>query len=377
MDVSVFATRTDFRNIANVKSTKEYIIGLDLGYSATKCITEDSAFCVPSFAREIRGEIIGGLSSDEIIYTNENGRSYSVGERALKGLKHGENVKETSIYGRNHYQAPEYLIQFRVGLGIALWNKKDTDERPFFIKTGLPPAYLAEDSAYMRKIMEGHHKFTLRRGNSVKEFDITVDSKQIDIIIQPMGTIISIGTEDYGKNQSKVGHFLRSRILIFDVGFGTLDTFYLRDSEVEARDTDERLGMKRVLEEARNAIFKDYPNAKTFLSIPKMQECLATGSFSYVDRVNLREDTIHIAPYIQAANEKVREEAFDSQKDNYADIDYLVMTGGLGGAWHQYFEERLKGLRVTVMKGNAQSDGLPFIYANARGYYMAHYGSTK
>lgn len=376
MNVSQFATMTDFRSVTNVRSNTEYIIGLDLGYSATKCITEDQAFCIPSFAREIRGDIIGSLGQNEIVYTNESGRSYSVGERALRTLKHGETVKETSIYGRSHYQSPEYLIQFRVGLGIALWNKSPEDERPFFIETGLPPAYLNEDSTYMRAVMEGHHKFTLRKGNEVKQFDLTVDSKQIDIIIQPMGTIISIGTEESGKRQRLVNHYLTSRILIFDVGFGTLDTFYLRDSEIEGRTTDERLGMKRVLEETRDAIIKDHPAAASFLTIPAMQNCLHTGRFTYVNKLDFNEKSVEIGPYFKAANEKVMKEAFDSQKDNYVDIDYLVMTGGLGAAWCEYFENRLKNLSLKVIRGNVQSN-LPHVYANARGYYMSRYGETR
>lgn len=376
MDVSVFATRTDFRTISHAKSDKELIIGLDLGYSATKCITENMAFCIPSFAREIKGDLIGELGANEVVYKNENGRSYSVGERALKGLKQGENVKETDIYGRNHYMAPEYLIQFRVGLGLALWNRNPTDQRPIFIETGLPPAYLTEDSIYMRRAMEGHHKFTLKRGNTTKNFDLVIDSKQIDIIIQPMGTVASIGTDETGKNQSKIGQYLRSKILVFDGGFGTLDTFYIRDGEVEAKNTDDTLGMRRVLDEARQAILKEHM-IKATISIPEMQECLNTGKYSYTDRISFQTTELDITPYISAANTKVREEAFNSCRDIFPDIDYLVMTGGAGAAWCQFFIDKLKNAKhIKVIPGNSQS-GLPYIYANARGYYMARLGSTR
>jgi plasmid segregation protein ParM len=340
MDVSNFATRTDFKVLSNARSDKEFIIGLDLGYSSTKCFTENAAFCIPSFAREIKGDIVGELGANEIVYTNESGRCYSVGERALKGLKKGESVKETDIYGRNHYMVPEYLIQFRVALGIALWNKNVADQRPIFIETGLPPAYLSEDSAYMRKAMEGRHNFSMRKGNITKKFDIEIDSKQIDIIIQPMGTVASIGTDESGKNQSKMGFYLRSRILIFDGGFGTLDTFYIRDGEVEARNTDNMLGMRRVLDEARQAIIREH-HLKAIISIPEMQECLNTGKYSYTDRINLNTIEIDIAPYVAVANAKVREEAFNSCIDIYPDIDCLVMTGGTGAAWINFFIEKL------------------------------------
>lgn len=376
MDVSIFATKTDFRTVSHAKSDKEFIIGLDLGYSATKCITENEAFCIPSFSREIKGELIAELGVNEVVYINEDGRSYSVGERALKGLKRGENVKETDIYGRNHYMAPEYLIQYRVGLGISLWNRSPMDQRPIFIETGLPPAYLSEDSVYMRKVMEGRHVFTIRKGKVVKNFDIVIDSKQIDIINQPMGTVASIGTDESGKNQSKVGHYLKSRILVFDGGFGTLDTFCIRSGVVESKDTDDTLGMRRVLDETRQSIIKEN-NINVGISIPEMQECLNTGKYSYTDRMTFHTKEIDIAPYIRAANAKVREEAFNSCSDIYPDIDYLIMTGGTGAAWCRFFAEKLKhATHIKVVPGNSQSN-LPHIYANARGYYMARLGSTR
>lgn len=376
MDVSVFATRTDFRSLSLAKSNNEYIIGLDLGYSSTKCITENMAFCIPNFAREVKGELLGDLGSNEIIYTNEYGKSYSVGERALKSLKQGENVRETDLYGRNHYMAPEYLIQFRVGLGIALWNRNSNDQRPIFIETGLPPAYLAEDTSYMRRVIEGRHSFTLRKGNIAKNFDIIIDSKQIDIISQPMGTVASIGTDETGKNQSKVGHYLKSRLLVLDGGFGTLDTFYISNREVEAKNTDDTLGMRRILDEARQAIIKEH-NIKATISIPEMLECLHTGKYVYTDRISFKTISVDIGPYIKAANAKVREEALESCRDMIPNIDYLVITGGTGAAWYNYFTDKLKFVTsLKVIPGNAQS-GLPFIYANARGYYMAHLGISR
>lgn len=376
MDTTIFAPRTDFRKENHPVSDKAFILGLDLGYSAVKCFYEKGVFCVPNFVREIRGEIVGQLGKSDIIYINENNRTYAVGDKALKSLKHGETVKETGLYGRNHYIAPEFLIMFRTALGLAMWDREESDTRPVYIQTGLPPAYLTEDEAYLRSIIEGHHEFQLRKGEETRTFAVTIDSKQVDVIIQPMGTLFSIGTSEDGKNQTKVLHYLNSKILIFDGGFGTLDTYLLRNGSAEAKDTDETLGMRRVLSEARNAILRDHPNIKAAISIPEMQECLNTGRYIYVDKINMREEVIDITSYIWQANNMVREEAFNNYKDMFTDVDYIVMTGGIGAAWCKYFSDRLRGLSVTVVPGNDQCN-LPYIYANARGYFMARYGQIK
>lgn len=57
----------------------------------------------------------------------------------------------------------------------------------------------------------------------------------------------------------------------------------------------------------------------------------------------------------------------------FTDYDVLVVTGGTGAAWIQYFRETLSGLEdLKIIPGNDGNE-LPIYYANARGYYMSAY----
>ncbi|MGN0241317.1 MAG: hypothetical protein ACI4CS_06490, partial [Candidatus Weimeria sp.] len=60
-----------------------------------------------------------------------------------------------------------------------------------------------------------------------------------------------------------------------------------------------------------------------------------------------------------------------------ADYDYMIVTGGTGAAWYPYIEERFKGFTtLKLLRGN-QNDGLPFVYANCRGYYLYREGKLR
>ena len=53
-DTAKFRTRQEFvKNYTYPKSKKEYIIGLDAGYSSMKCFYEQGHFVFPSYARRI------------------------------------------------------------------------------------------------------------------------------------------------------------------------------------------------------------------------------------------------------------------------------------------------------------------------------------
>lgn len=62
MDTSKFRTRQEFRTLINPKG-KDFIIGLDAGYSGTKTFFESGCGTFPTYARKI----------DEMLYlTDEN-----------------------------------------------------------------------------------------------------------------------------------------------------------------------------------------------------------------------------------------------------------------------------------------------------------------
>ena len=54
MKTNKFRTRQEFiKRFTHPKSKREYVIGLDAGYSSMKCFYENGYFCFPSYAKRI------------------------------------------------------------------------------------------------------------------------------------------------------------------------------------------------------------------------------------------------------------------------------------------------------------------------------------
>ena len=367
MDTKVFATRAEKRGKDNPHIAGVHILGLDMGYSSPKCVYEGGNFMFPNFCQKITGELFGKLSKSDLIYEDiETGEKYCVGDMATKSISEDTLVAEDSLYGRNHYLHPNFIINLRTALGLALWNV-ETDGHDVFIQTGLPPAYMLQDEVYLRNAIERTHQFRLTSGDETKTFNLTFTKENVDVMYQPMGTFYSTVFDNNGNPTPAMAEYMNSNIMVFDGGFGTLDKFVVYEKELKNKSSDENLGMKRVLEEARELIRKDFG---TDISIPAMQTCLKTGKIQVNDMVNLTTKTYAIDTYIEKANEIVREEAFESIKNYVFKIKYLIMSGGTGAAWYNYFKERLKNVEsLQVIQGNTNSS-LPMVYSNARGYYM-------
>lgn len=377
MNTMSFSTMTERRTRSMPKINGIHIIGLDMGYSAPKCVYEQGNFIFPNYCKKITGEIFGELSKTDIIYENlDTGERYAVGEMAMNELGSDSVVSEDELFSRNHYLHPNFKICFQTALGLAMWDY-ESDGSDIFIQTGLPPAYKDEDEPCLRIIMEQTHNFAITNGNVRKEFHLTIKPDQVDVIFQPMGTFWSLCYNGDGKWSPIASELMKSDLMLFDGGFGTLDQFYVKGKELKTKDTNPTLGMRRVLDETRNLIKKE---RGVSISIPAMQECLKKGKFSVNDRVTLSVKTYPIDDYLRRANELVCKEAFETVRNYVFNIRYLVMTGGTGAAWCDYFQEHLKGVStLRVLPGNKVFAGnespLPIVYSNARGYYMYRYNA--
>lgn len=350
-----------------------HIIGLDMGYSGPKCFNERGNFVFPNYCKKITGEIIGELNKNDIIYKNlETKEKYAVGIMALRSLNEEDVVSEDILYGRNHYLHINFKVVFETSLGLSLWDTK-TDGSDVFLQTGLPPLYITKDESYLRSVIEGEHKFELTLGNATKQFNITLKKNNIDVMSQPMGTLTSLLFNDQGMPTSNAISLMKSNLMVFDCGFGTLDTFLIKANQLESKNTNPNLGMKRVLIETKKLIEKDLGVS---ISLIGMQKILREGVIHINDLVTFTTKEYPINDYLLKANNIVCKEALESIKDYIFNIKYLIMTGGTSEAWINYFREKLKNTNVEIIQGN-QSTSLPIIYANARGYYFSRLQKSR
>jgi len=348
------------------KFANKHIIGLDLGYSAPKGYHENGEFIFPNYCKKLAGELQGELSNDDMIYTDiETGDKYVVGSMALKSMTSDTVVAEDALYGRNHYLSKDFKVMFETSLGLACWDLTTTGE-DLFLQTGLPPAYLETDSPYLRSVLEGEHNFTLRVGKDSKSFSITLLANQIDIMPQPMGTLNSLLFNNAG-NPTRAD-LLKSDVLIVDAGFGTLDTFFIHANQIEGKNTDSSLGMKRILTETRDLIRSELG---INVSIPAMQKVLKTGEVEKIDLISFTTKKYKIDEYLKRAVKKVEDETFDFIKQYAFNVEYIILTGGTTETYRQDFIEKLTGIGKKVLMGNENCSHLPVVFANSRGYYYS------
>lgn len=383
MNIRNFKTKTEFIERANGAINGVWEIGLDIGYSAVKLFSPNMIARFPSYARRVDDDfkMLTGASPETILYKDsETGEMWVVGEMAQNLIQSNDTSdSEASLYGRERYGNPMFKVVTRTGLGIGmLKNQYGTPEgKKLIIQTGLPEKYIKMDTDSLVSVLAGTHKFQLKIGQAPwVEFEFTLNGLNDDIYVmsQPMGTLFSAAISKNGQWHPDASKYLKSNVLVFDPGFGTLDLFPIVSSVVQKGETYADLGMKRVLHETCNAIFDEY---HTEYTVPAMQKALGTGVVRVAKKVDGRTVTKDepFGHLLEASNKKVCKEALIRTESviNLVDFDYLIVTGGTGAAWLEYIKEAYKDMEtLKIIYGN-QNDNLPFVYSNVRGYFIYRY----
>lgn len=374
-----FKTKTIFTERKNESVDGIWTIALDIGYSAVKGFSNNMIYSFPSYCRKITNQMLtfGDSNKSDILYKdNETGEMWAVGAMAQDMITSDETRDSIAeLYGRNRYFSEIFNVISRVGMGLGmLENQYDSPNgKKLVLQTGLPPAYMKSDTPLIKEALSGHHDFSIKTAlTDGKWMSIQFDLPEEDIYVmpQPMGTLLSISTDNTGKPIPDAQKYFKSSMLIFDPGFGTLDVFNIRNKLIESTETFDNLGMKRVFQETADLIMKKYGQEVT---IPAMQKLLATGEVKLFDRKTRSTRVEPIDELLEQASKSVCMEALqkvDNIYNNLFDHDYLVITGGTGDAWKSTIIEYYSGMEsLKIINGN-QNDMLPSIFSNVRGYYL-------
>lgn len=372
-----FKTKTIFTERKNESVDGIWTVALDIGYSAVKGFSNNMIYSFPSYCRKMTNQMLsfGDTNKTDIMYKdNETGEQWIVGTAAQEMITSDETRDSIAeLYGRNRYFSDIFKVISRVGMGIGmLTNQYDTPNgKKLVVQTGLPPAYLKTDTVYIKEALSGHHNFSIKIGNK-SWISLTYDLAEEDIYVmpQPMGTLLSISTDNTGKTIPDAAKYFKSSMLIFDPGFGTLDVFNIRNKMIESSETFDNLGMKRVMQETSNMILEKFNQE---VPVPAMQKLLTTGEVKCFNRKERKTTMNNFSDLLEKASEKVCYEALqkiDNIYNNLVDHDYLVITGGTGDAWKSIITEYYSGMdSLRIISGN-QNDMLPTIFSNVRGYYL-------
>ena len=373
MNTNQFRTKQEFKKNADIPKGKKFVIGLDIGYSAVKCFYEKGYFCFPSYVRKLDSDLFIYGEQDILYRDMETGNQYIIGRTAQEMISTSEtNVTESELLSRNRYRSKSFKILCNIAMAFALDCKND--EREIVVQTGLPSAYEKADTPAIKKALLKPAHFQLKIGTGEwKEYNFSVEEKNIFVMPQPSGSLYSALIRQDGTYMPDAKRILFSNILVMDIGFGTFDYFGIKKQKPVCKESVDDVAMKQVLKETSNRIMDALHEE---IRVPAMQSALGTGLITCIDMDAMKSEEKPLAPFLEDANNKVFRDAIESAYNitgGFLDYNYILVTGGTGEAWLEKIKDYFSGLKtVKVITGNG-NDHLPMIYSNSRGYYMYRY----
>lgn len=383
MNVFEFKTKTMIQPKANPSVGDKWLVGIDIGYSGCKVFAQNKVALFPCYARQIDGELISASYEDTDIWYQDGvtKETWAVGETAIGMMSSREtNDNAVSMYSRSRYEDPMFMVLLRTGLAIGMMKNTfgSAEGKELCVESGLPAAYMMDEYSLKDAFCQ-EHNFAVKVGkNPWQKFSFSLDEDHIFVTSQPKGTLYSSIVNEDGEFVENSAKILKSRTLIFDAGFNTLDLVHNMNGVIDNNCVSyDDLGMKQVLLETTMAIEKKY---REHIEIPYMQRILKDGIVHCYDRKSRSTVEVDIADILEEKNREVCMRAVNKIRGMYNDLldmDYLVVTGGTGEAWWYMINNEFKGLRsLTVLSGNENSN-LPFTFSNVRGYYFYLYRTMK
>ena len=368
-----FRTKQMINNRVHPKG-KSFIVGLDVGYSGTKVFYEGGFLCFPSYAKKIEG-MLGVFDQNDIIYReDETGDMYMVGYNAQNMMESSNtNDTEGELFARNRYSNKMFRILCNTAIGLAQQYKRPNQK--IVVQTGLPSSYVSRDTTALQKAISAGGSFSLKVGNQnwVKCM-VNVKPEDVYVMPQPAGALYSVLIKNDGNYIGEAKKMLLSNILVIDIGFGTFDFYGIKNREVVCTDSIDDIGMKEVLRRTSKKIMKEYGEE---VRIGSMQKNLVSGTVTCINEDDMTTEEKQIGPLLFASSEEVMQDALIKAKNvtnAFRDYNYIIVDGGTGEAWYENIKDWLKNMKtIKILPCNINDTSLPFIFANARGYYMFRY----
>ena len=375
MYTNEFETKSLFIERNHLRADGYWQVALDIGYSGVKGMSPNAVFSFPSFARKFTGEMLKAGSPDpKDIQYKADGEIWNVGYTAQSTLSQGDtNDGLASLFGRNRYFSPMFLVLARTGLALGTMETDygNPNGKKLVLQTGLPPAYLKQDASLLKEALSGEHNFEVRIGNGPwRKFSFTLNEDDIKVMSQPMGSLLSKVMNSEGKRTAESDDYFSKNILILDGGFGTIDIFSIKRRVVESTQSFDNLGMKKVFEETTKEIFEKYG---VDIPVHAFQKALRDGYITKFNRKERKTEDIPFEDILKKSSEKVCKELLgkiDTMYDNLIDYDYLLITGGTGSAWEDMIKDYYKGMNNLTIIDSKNEEMLPAIFNNVRGYYL-------
>ena len=363
---------------------KNWVIGLDIGYSAVKGISPNKLFSFPSYARRIPEgrERMKTYADTDIRYRDKDG-IWAVGTLAYDEVVASEVIdSEEELYGRNRYYSPMFQVLARTGIAIGLLTNEfgSPKGQKISLQTGLPPKYRTKDTPILKEILAEKYEFGIQIGNGPwQNFSFTLHEDDIYVMPQPLGALISASIDKEGNQLPIAEQYFSKNVIVFDPGFGTMDDYNVKMGNVVGTgETFNNLGMHEVFERTCKDISDIYG---VHLLVPELINKLEKGTIYRTERRKMSRVEESFEKFLFDNSRKVCEEAIEKMKvlhDYFSDTDYIIATGGTYAAWQKIFDSKFSQMEgLNIVPANINDVTLSNVFSNVRGYYFFLFNRLK
>lgn len=377
MDTKKFRTRQEIRFAQNPKG-KDFVIGIDIGYSATKVFHENGYFVFPSYAKRLDNGMLGIVNQRDILYRDDDtGDIYMVGYNAQEMMESTDtNDTDGELFSRKRYNDKRFKIICNVAVALAIGKK--SDGRKIVVQTGLPSSYVAGDTPAIKKALAKHARFSVKVGGGEwKSYEPIISEDDIYIMSQPSGALYSVLIKNDGVYVNDAKQILSSNVLVMDIGFGTFDFYGIKNRTIACKESIDEIGMREVLEHTSKKIMSEMNED---IRVAALQKNLESGTVICINEDDMKSEEKPIAHLLEMASKEVMKDAMERAKsvaDSFRGYNYIIIDGGTGEAWYEDIKAWLSGMKTLKVMPSNFNDHLPMIYSNARGYYMYRYTLNK
>lgn len=355
------------------------IIALDPGKSSMKGRTDNNTFLLPNAAQITQSEAFFGTPKETDALVRNSDGLFVVGERAAALLSDSRSSNiESELYGKNRYASMRFRAILEASLSIAL--KKNffgswTPDRRIVLVVGIAPGERRETG--MERELISHlaksYCFDVRFGNRPFEhYEFEIKPGDVILTDQPMGSLISCVTSNAGKVNPEQEHLLQEPTLVMDVGFRTLDLYYIAGGVLaDTPCTFDNFGMMEVFRHTIREIKNKYGNA---INLSQLQYAIRSGYIRTGDWHLGQSHNTPVDDLLKKNSEAVCQDALDeilNRYDGLQNCHNLVIAGGTGSIWLPFIESRLKGMDgINIISANRNDPELPNVFSNVRGFYF-------
>ncbi|MBQ7066891.1 MAG: ParM/StbA family protein [Lachnospiraceae bacterium] len=353
---------------------KTLAIGIDPGFDSTKVVVNGTTFLIDKDVVESTGGMLGKKKDNYYKCTYEDGKEYYIGSYARSAKTEKEKLeeyarKESFINDYSYFETFDFEISTIAAIGIALTEyekdckkmglspaistEKSLNDWKIYLGVALPHGVYEKYTGLMKQKFAKLHSFLIE--NSEKEYSIKFDIKPENVIVYSQAQCALIGafSDENGIPDYNSVYFKKLPLLLIDGGYKTMGIFkFTRINTTTGGESNTEYAMSNAVERAVERLnqmgAKQVTRFNLEVYINEYDGMVNTvkedGSVEQVDAKQILNEEIEktVDGFVDYLNEKY---------DNMIDIMQILLTGGTGACYYEYFKKKLEE-KKSHLKGN-------------------------